>query len=87
MDNKTVALLAEGVGRNRLREHISPHSLRSPSSRRAWVEMQQPKLCGMQVSVALLAEGVGRNATTQIMRDASFAVALLAEGVGRNRRA
>ena len=57
---------------------------RSPSSRRAWIEI----VCivwsiGFQASVALLAEGVDRNITKRMgIRDG--AVALLAEGVDRN---
>ena len=37
----TVALLAEGVGRNIKTTWISWNSLKSPSSRRAWVEISR----------------------------------------------
>ena len=82
----TVALLAEGVGRNLIRETISSSPSTSPSSRRAWVEM---RAIGHPVSVsqvALLAEGVGRNYDAPEPGGNSGQVALLAEGVGRNLR-
>ena len=57
----SVALLAEGVDRNTFTEAIAAVSSRSPSSRRAWIEIliscAQRCIC----SVALLAEGVDRN--------------------------
>ena len=55
----------------------------SPSSRRAWIEIQQ--LChdaGLSL-VALLAEGVDRNFVNDL-RNVAVQVALLAEGVDRN---
>ena len=56
-----VALLAEGVDRN-FRDLMENGKLRkSPSSRRAWIEIHNccpPVLCWW---VALLAEGVDRN--------------------------
>ena len=58
----------------------------SPSSRRAWIEIQQ--LChdaGLSL-VALLAEGVDRNCTSCSALTGSC-VALLAEGVDRNTAA
>ena len=57
----------------------------SPSSRRAWIEIQQ--LChdaGLSL-VALLAEGVDRNFVNDL-RNVAVQVALLAEGVDRNLR-
>ena len=58
---KDVALLAEGVDRNADGEDLGRDLLRSPSSRRAWIEICQD--CAQQESnpVALLAEGVDRN--------------------------
>ena len=56
-----VALLAEGVDRNNNIRKILAMLDKSPSSRRAWIEIVPVTLtCGM-VYVALLAEGVDRN--------------------------
>ena len=56
---------------------------KSPSSRRAWVEMFR-LLDGESIDlVALLAEGVGRNPVRGVVLAVEL-VALLAEGVGRN---
>ena len=79
-----VALLAEGVDRNRWRRLSFPLSLMSPSSRRAWIEISGSRRAGSRSSVALLAEGVDRNVTrsSEVQREAI--VALLAEGVDRN---
>ena len=56
-----VALLAEGVDRNR---HLlfghKVHAV-SPSSRRAWIEIIMARLKKRKDGVALLAEGVDRN--------------------------
>ena len=56
-----VALLAEGVDRNTtiLQAHCQVH--RSPSSRRAWIEISTAGSSGDYSTVALLAEGVDRN--------------------------
>ena len=60
-----VALLAEGVDRNQLAGPQIPSTARSPSSRRAWIEI--PVGAGASAAgrgrrrVALLAEGVDRN--------------------------
>ena len=59
-------------------------ALRSPSSRRAWVEMQTYVDELKELGVALLAEGVGRNPRGDGPLHDAFGVALLAEGVGRN---
>ena len=56
-----VALLAEGVDRNTPISNGSPRELRSPSSRRAWIEIGQPEGSAAENEVALLAEGVDRN--------------------------
>ena len=57
---------------------------RSPSSRRAWIEILLFQILKLVQTVALLAEGVDRNhdpaADVGLLQ-----VALLAEGVDRNR--
>ena len=40
----SVALLAEGVDRNRSRTTRSPRNSQSPSSRRAWIEINDEKM-------------------------------------------
>ena len=80
-----VALLAEGVDRNDSAvSHRMAHG-RSPSSRRAWIEITARRLSFMQKTVALLAEGVDRNPRLRRLR-IGIMVALLAEGVDRNRK-
>ena len=55
----------------------------SPSSRRAWIEIQKGAVSHWYEHVALLAEGVDRN--KDIFNDLNnLNVALLAEGVDRN---
>ena len=56
----------------------------SPSSRRAWIEINIPGSHRLVPLVALLAEGVDRNSSTPLPRRPIFTVALLAEGVDRN---
>ena len=60
-----VALLAEGVDRNPMEIKSFTKSPRSPSSRRAWIEMSQASNKSHHPKVALLAEGVDRNKTFQ----------------------
>ena len=79
-----VALLAEGVGRNKQRYKETLEDLKSPSSRRAWVEIDDWAVDKARPRVALLAEGVGRNRAHRKEPDTQGQVALLAEGVGRN---
>ena len=55
----------------------------SPSSRRAWIEIQKVLKNTAMLSVALLAEGVDRNHTA-VGAMLGNLVALLAEGVDRN---
>ena len=57
----TVALLAEGVDRNSLGNCGLPTLPRSPSSRRAWIEIVVCRAGLDNLIVALLAEGVDRN--------------------------
>ena len=78
-----VALLAEGVGRNRLPDRQLQQDRQSPSSRRAWVEIRCAAIRSRVRTVALLAEGVGRNWIRPVSLPL-VGVALLAEGVGRN---
>ena len=82
---EAVALLAEGVDRNyELKDYISPEG-KSPSSRRAWIEMWTGPYDDDHHPVALLAEGVDRNAESFQGDGMDWYVALLAEGVDRNR--
>ena len=79
-----VALLAEGVDRNRLVIISCQPPTWSPSSRRAWIEIAERTTPLHTPTVALLAEGVDRNAYRDQVRAHQLAVALLAEGVDRN---
>ena len=56
-----VALLAEGVDRNRPICNFWVNLSGSPSSRRAWIEIYSVGFFTLYRSVALLAEGVDRN--------------------------
>ena len=56
-----VALLAEGVDRNSVREFPVCCPGTSPSSRRAWIEILHNRVSELISTVALLAEGVDRN--------------------------
>ena len=56
-----VALLAEGVDRNMQQLSAMQMQQQSPSSRRAWIEIQYESLWQWEDVVALLAEGVDRN--------------------------
>ena len=60
-----VALLAEGVDRNRMRRKWFVDDFWSPSSRRAWIEITLMKYYRATPLVALLAEGVDRNVFEQ----------------------
>ena len=59
--NVNVALLAEGVDRNFPAHVGNGKDQRSPSSRRAWIEIGKTVVLFMFAVVALLAEGVDRN--------------------------
>ena len=59
-----VALLAEGVDRNRDVPAQHPQAAWSPSSRRAWIEITCSSVRSLPHQVALLAEGVDRNKLT-----------------------
>ena len=56
----------------------------SPSSRRAWIEIQKGAVSHRHGNVALLAEGVDRNKEINALFSNIRKVALLAEGVDRN---
>ncbi len=56
-----VALLAEGVDRNRPPQHFTRPRKRSPSLRRAWIEIRLLLPLCAGAFVALLTEGVDRN--------------------------
>ena len=79
-----VALLAEGVDRNTLETSRKSTATRSPSSRRAWIEICQ---CGPHSSSPVSPSS--RRAWIEIASKPYWAemmvVALLAEGVDRNR--
>ncbi len=56
-----VALLAEGVDRNLTATRTVDTGTESPSSRRAWIEIEKQYGSSGKCWVALLAEGVDRN--------------------------
>ena len=56
-----VALLAEGVDRNTKEAYLIHYDNKSPSSRRAWIEICGEPGVRLSGHVALLAEGVDRN--------------------------
>ena len=72
-----VALLAEGVDRNIDINREITAAARSPSSRRAWIEIQCHPYRRHSTPVALLAEGVDRN--TEALKDKL-------DGIGRPPR-
>ena len=84
MCGKSVALLAEGVDRNKDGLMLILVDAASPSSRRAWIEISVEKATISCYNVALLAEGVDRNLATPAYQNPPRKVALLAEGVDRN---
>ena len=57
---------------------------KSPSSRRAWIEIVRRAAQNLLQNVALLAEGVDRNSSWVPLQPRKNRVALLAEGVDRN---
>ena len=68
MATKLVALLAEGVDRNVFTPMLNPPELKSPSSRRAWIEIRTGRIRSQSRAVALLAEGVDRNINEAVNR-------------------
>ena len=84
MANEYVALLAEGVDRNSIEETLTRNPKRSPSSRRAWIE-----ICDRFArSRSSLTSPSSRRAWIEISKgdapNEEHHVALLAEGVDRN---
>ena len=79
-----VALRTEGVDRNSHLESRMRSKLRSPSVRRAWIEIAFPWVRLTALSVALRTEGVDRNIQHGHIA-AGVLVALRTEGVDRNR--
>ena len=63
---------------------MTTHDRKSPSSRRAWIEIAEAGAATGAAMVALLAEGVDRNRKGEISLFSGDWVALLAEGVDRN---
>ena len=64
-----VALLAEGVDRNNRAMQNALSDQKSPSSRRAWIEINGCIAKDLVDTVALLAEGVDRNLTAEFLFD------------------
>ena len=79
-----VALHPEGVDRNVYVEFNDPVTNKSPSTRRAWIEISVPFVWRYGYTVALHPEGVDRNRFCQ-NRCGVYQVALHPEGVDRNR--
>ena len=79
-----VALLAEGVDRNKLRITVDFAAIKSPSSRRAWIEIDNQRLTEFRPG-----SPSSRRAWIEIQTSHRSSpqngVALLAEGVDRNR--
>ena len=67
-----VALLAEGVDRNSPSPFWKLWSSRSPSSRRAWIEIHEIGVLLLREKVALLAEGVDRNLVRTVGIEPAF---------------
>ena len=65
----SVALLAEGVDRNKFEKMSDTWDVVSPSSRRAWIEILLRCTPGCLQTVALLAEGVDRNGYQEAWAD------------------
>ena len=84
MSGSRVALPAEGVDRNLFQVRMRSLRQRSPSPRRAWIEIQCLEKILRGKRVALPAEGVDRNRSATI-RVVMRSVALPAEGVDRNK--
>ena len=79
-----VALLAEGVDRNKLVPTETPQKAASPSSRRAWIEIVYLVVCAAVADTS----PSSRRAWIEILSfnwsAYGLSVALLAEGVDRN---
>ena len=86
MTTHKVALHPEGVDRNWVNTRVLLQVNRSPSTRRAWIEIICPKPNCSVISVALHPEGVDRNPRLLALPPAA-PVALHPEGVDRNNMA
>ena len=80
----TVALRTEGVDRNDHTPGVDGAVVRSPSARRAWIEIASYAPLQKQVDVALRTEGVDRNFSNVLRSSYPVPVALRTEGVDRN---
>ena len=81
----SVALLAEGVDRNISRIPPALWRASSPSSRRAWIEIQaQDRAVGAYRSPSSRRAWI--EMSQQMLKNSKLYVALLAEGVDRNSR-
>ena len=81
---RSVALLTEGVDRNYTANTKRLTAAMSPSSRRAWIEINATEQVNDMAYVALLTEGVDRNRLQLLLMRFAVHVALLTEGVDRN---
>ena len=79
-----VALHPEGVDRNDTPTCHELVKLKSPSTRRAWIEISPLRQNVMPLLVALHPEGVDRNAPVARNGNGTILVALHPEGVDRN---
>ena len=79
-----VALPTEGVDRNLFAIKMPPVGSRSPSPRRAWIEIMLGRGAGKDGVVALPTEGVDRNWIWCASWGLFLQVALPTEGVDRN---
>ena len=81
---QAVALHPEGVDRNHNERWGNVHNGSSPSTRRAWIEIDDNFSRRYAVVVALHPEGVDRN-KANLVKPAWADVALHPEGVDRNK--
>ena len=80
-----VALHPEGVDRNICKISANTTNGKSPSTRRAWIEIFASRTGISRPAVALHPEGVDRNRTSTIFRLTPNDVALHPEGAGRTQ--
>ena len=84
---KKVALLAEGVDRNKSTAEIIAYNKQSPSSRRAWIEIKTGKIDRYDESKSPSSRRAWIEIAPTTSSRSGKKVALLAEGVDRNRLA
>ena len=80
-----VALLAEGVDRNRTGTQRARQNLRSPSSRRAWIEITATMPRRTRTGTSPSSRRAWIEMTMDLIPQRETTVALLAEGVDRNK--